>query len=142
MSLLPTLCDDEERQDGKRTPCCHRHFSESEQLPLLTASLTRTLILRLTGRAEQASAPFHVLSNDTKHGDDIKSRFSGGVYFMSLGEDVNVWRVIERLCMIVKVSGGSRTAPEMREQSYCGRVSTKTPAWFSTHVCFYIVDDV
>ncbi|CDF39140.1 WD40-repeat containing protein [Chondrus crispus] len=76
------------------------------------------------------------------HDDDIKARFSGGVYFMSLGKDANVGRLIEQLCMAVKASGGKQVAAEMREQSELSRVLTEMRAWFNTRVCLFIIDDV
>ncbi|CDF36609.1 WD40-repeat containing protein [Chondrus crispus] len=76
------------------------------------------------------------------HDDKIMEEFSGGVYFMSLGKDGNVGRLIEELCLIVEASGGKQTAAEMREQSEFGRVLTKVQAWFCRHVCLFIIDDV
>ena len=76
------------------------------------------------------------------HDDDIKHRFSGGVYFMCLGKHANVGRVIEQLCLIVEASGGNRTAAEMRDQSVFSRVLAKVQAWYSGHVCLFIIDDV
>ncbi|CDF39810.1 WD40-repeat containing protein [Chondrus crispus] len=76
------------------------------------------------------------------HDGEIKTEFSGGVYFMSLGKDGNVGRVIEELCLIVEASGGKQTAAEMREQSEFERVLVKVQAWFCSHVCLFIIDDV
>ncbi|CDF33339.1 WD40-repeat containing protein [Chondrus crispus] len=76
------------------------------------------------------------------HDVEIKAEFSGGVYFMSLGKDGNVGRLIEELCLIVEASGGNQTAAEMREQSEFGRVLAKVQAWFCSHVCLFIIDDV
>ncbi|CDF36581.1 WD40-repeat containing protein [Chondrus crispus] len=76
------------------------------------------------------------------HDDDIKAQFSGGVYFMSLGKDANVGRLIEQLCIAVEASGGKQVAAEMREQSELRRVLTKMRAWFNTRVCLFIIDDV
>ncbi|CDF34807.1 WD40-repeat containing protein [Chondrus crispus] len=76
------------------------------------------------------------------HDDDIKARFSGGVYFMSLGKDANVGRLIEQLCIAVEASGGNQAAAKMREQSELSRVLTKMRAWFNTRVCLFIIDDV
>ncbi|CDF38372.1 WD40-repeat containing protein [Chondrus crispus] len=76
------------------------------------------------------------------HDDDIKAQFSGGVYFMSLGKDANVGRLIEQLCMAAKASGGKQVAAEMREQSELSRVLTEMRAWFNTRVCLFIIDDV
>ncbi|CDF34217.1 WD40-repeat containing protein [Chondrus crispus] len=76
------------------------------------------------------------------HDVEIKAEFSGGVYFMSLGKDGNVGRLIEELCVIVEASGGNQTAAEMRGQSEFGRVLTKVHAWFGSHVCLFIIDDV
>ncbi|CDF38850.1 WD40-repeat containing protein [Chondrus crispus] len=76
------------------------------------------------------------------HDDDIKAQFSGGVYFMSLGKDANVGRLIEQLCMAIKASGGKQVAAEMREQSELSRVLTEMRAWFNTRVCLFIIDDV
>ncbi|CDF34197.1 WD40-repeat containing protein [Chondrus crispus] len=76
------------------------------------------------------------------HDDDIKARFSGGVYFMSLGKDANVGRLIEQLCIAVEASGGNQAAAKMQEQSELSRVLTKMRAWFNTRVCLFIIDDV
>ncbi|CDF34811.1 WD40-repeat containing protein [Chondrus crispus] len=76
------------------------------------------------------------------HDDDIKARFSGGVYFMSLGKDADVGRLIEQLCIAVEASGGDQVAAKMREQSELRRVLTKMRAWFNTRVCLFIIDDV
>ncbi|CDF32725.1 NB-ARC and TPR repeat-containing protein [Chondrus crispus] len=76
------------------------------------------------------------------HDIEIKAEFSGGVYFVSLGKDGNVGRLIEELCVIVEASGGKQTAAEMREQSEFGRVLAKVQAWFCSHVCLFIIDDV
>ncbi|CDF38978.1 WD40-repeat containing protein [Chondrus crispus] len=76
------------------------------------------------------------------HDVEIMTEFSGGVYFMSLGKDGNVGRLIEELCLIVEASGGNQTAVEMREQSEFERVLAKVQAWFCSHVCLFIIDDV
>ena len=76
------------------------------------------------------------------HDDNIKGEFSGGVYFMSLGKDGNVGQLIEELCLIVEASGGNQTAAEMQEQSEFRRVLAKVQAWFCSHVCLFIIDDV
>ncbi|CDF36539.1 NB-ARC protein [Chondrus crispus] len=76
------------------------------------------------------------------HDVEIMAEFSGGVYFMSLGKDGNVGRLIEELCLIVEASGGNQTAVEMREQSEFERVLAKVQAWFCSHVCLFIIDDV
>ena len=76
------------------------------------------------------------------HDDEVKRGFSGGVYFISLGKDGNVGRLIEELCLIVEASGGNETAAEMRDQGKFGRVLAKVQAWFSSHVCLFIIDDV
>ncbi|CDF33986.1 WD40-repeat containing protein [Chondrus crispus] len=74
--------------------------------------------------------------------DDIKAQFLGGVYFMSLGKDANVGRLIEQLCIAVEASGGNQAAGKMREQSELSRVLTKMRAWFNTRACLFIIDDV
>ncbi|CDF38251.1 NB-ARC protein [Chondrus crispus] len=76
------------------------------------------------------------------HDDDIKARFSGGVYFMSLGKDASVGRLIEQLCIAVEASGGNQASAKMREQTELSRVLTKMRAWFNTRVCLFIIDDV
>ncbi|CDF37667.1 WD40-repeat containing protein [Chondrus crispus] len=76
------------------------------------------------------------------HDDDVKARFSGGVYLMSLGKDANVGRLIEQLCIAVEASGGNQAAAKMREQSELSRVLTKMRAWFNTRVCLFIIDDL
>ncbi|CDF34773.1 unnamed protein product [Chondrus crispus] len=76
------------------------------------------------------------------HDVEIMAEFSGGVYFMLLGKDGNVGRLIEELCLIVEASGGNQTAVEMREQSEFERVLAKVQAWFCSHVCLFIIDDV
>ncbi|CDF38694.1 WD40-repeat containing protein [Chondrus crispus] len=76
------------------------------------------------------------------HDVEIKAEFSGGVYFMSLGKDGNVGGLIEELCLIVEASGGNQTAAKMREESDFRRVLAKVQAWFCSHVCLFIIDDV
>lgn len=77
--------------------------------------------------------------------DDIKARFPGGVYFMSLGADATTMEVIHELAGSIEASGGRRIATAVRQDSsMCGLRGAirKAKSWFSGRSCLFIFDDI
>lgn len=80
----------------------------------------------------------HALAYDP----DIRKRFPGGVYFISLGMNATVAKLIEHLCAVVEASGGEKLIYDLRRQTELRKVLEKIRNWFYDHICLFIFDDV
>ena len=76
------------------------------------------------------------------HDPDVRRRFTGGIYLMSLGKDATVGTVIEQLCLIEQASGGAKKAAELRREISLEVVFTEVYVRFAKHCCLFIIDDV
>lgn len=73
---------------------------------------------------------------------DVKRRFTGGVYFMSLGADAKTKDVVGQLAESVKVSGGRGAAADILRELNLDDAICKAQAWFAERCCLFIFDDI
>lgn len=80
------------------------------------------------------------------HHRDVIDHFTGGIYFMSLGSDATVGKVIEQLCDTLKGSGGKYASTEARletnTEDRLEAVISVVRKWFGQRVCLFIFDDL
>lgn len=73
---------------------------------------------------------------------DVQRQFPDGIFYVSLGKDATIDRLIEQLGDIVELSGGRVTANELRKEKRLQIVITKVKLWFDQRTWLLLVDDV
>jgi NB-ARC domain len=76
------------------------------------------------------------------HEDDVKRRYHDGVYFVSLGKDVNDECIVSQDTGIVKASGGKLVASEIILCETAAEAANKAGSWFSHRRCLFLCDDL
>ncbi|CDF38974.1 WD40-repeat containing protein [Chondrus crispus] len=76
------------------------------------------------------------------HDEEVRARFPGGVYFLTLGQDASVGRLMQQFCLAVNATRGHSTAEKMREQTELQEVLSLLVSWFGDRICLFIFDDV
>ena len=73
---------------------------------------------------------------------DVQKHYSGGVYFLSFGQDAKSGDLVNKVADKVKESGGERLSKEIRNENDVNTAVEKSRAWFGDHKCLFICDDM
>ncbi|CDF34595.1 NB-ARC protein [Chondrus crispus] len=76
------------------------------------------------------------------HDEEVVKRFPGGVYFSTLGKDAREAELKQRLCDVVRISGGREQGDKLSNLADLDGVLTGVKSWFSGHQCLFIFDDI
>ncbi|CDF33320.1 WD40-repeat containing protein [Chondrus crispus] len=76
------------------------------------------------------------------HDEEVVKRFPGGVYFSTLGKDAREAELKQRLCDVVRISGGREQGDKLSNLADLDGVLTGVKSWFSDHQCLFIFDDI
>ncbi len=66
---------------------------------------------------------------------DIKARFSGGIYFLSRGQEAKTVDVIEEIAIAVEKSGGIQYYEKVKSQQSAAEAAGIAAEWFWTKAC-------
>ena len=78
------------------------------------------------------------LANDT----EVREKFSDGIYFVPVGKDATVDKLIRSLQGIVEKSGGKKMFEGIDSSKTLESVVSKTASWFSNRKVLFICDDL
>ena len=73
---------------------------------------------------------------------DVQKYYSGGVYFLSFGQDATDGDVMSTLANKVEESGGHQVADKIQNENRLSSAIEKGRSWFSSHKCLFICDDM
>jgi NB-ARC domain len=76
------------------------------------------------------------------HEDDVRHRYSGGVYYVSIGQDVTDEGIVRQVSDIVKAAGGKLAAPEIFLCNTAAEATRKAALWFAGRRCLFLCDDL
>ena len=76
------------------------------------------------------------------HNNSVKNCFTGGVYWMSLGQNATNAYLVQMMAKIVRDSGGGQLSEEaINARDLRGGVA-KAVQWFTGHRCLFVCDDL
>jgi WD40 repeat protein len=73
---------------------------------------------------------------------DVARHFTGGVYYMSLGQDAKPDDVVSQVASIVKASGGIKRDAEVLASATVSQAAREASSWFEGRRCLFICDDL
>jgi hypothetical protein len=76
------------------------------------------------------------------HEVDVQQRYHGGVYFISLGQDVKDEGIVSQVADVVKASGGKLLSSNIRLCQTAAEATRKAGPWFARRRCLFICDDL
>lgn len=76
------------------------------------------------------------------HQLDIKSNFSDGIYFLTVGKDATKTDFVEKLCRILSSSGGERKSRAIEQNGKFESAIDTTTKWFHGKRVLFVFDDL
>ena len=74
----------------------------------------------------------------TANDKEIIARFPSGVYFSILGQDAREGQLKQKLCTVVKVSGGHEKRGKLSKEADLIVVLAGVRSWFGNRLCLFI----
>ena len=74
--------------------------------------------------------------------ENARTRFSGGIYSMSLGAEAGKVALIRNLALFVRLSGGPKLSIAIENEEDLENVVSMVANWFSHFICLFIIDDI
>lgn len=72
----------------------------------------------------------------------MRSRFKGGVVFITFGQQASEADIIEEIANVVRIAGGPSKAQEIRDEQNLYRAIQIAGQWFKHYPCLFLFDDL
>jgi NB-ARC domain len=73
---------------------------------------------------------------------DVARYFTGGVYYMSLGQDAKLVVAVREVASIVKAAGVLKSEAKILPSTTLSQATKEAPSWFDGQRCLFICDDL